>query len=290
MIEVFCHGCGQRGHIEKVGAEILHVCGSKDVDLWLGDEEQLQRIASLREEPEPVFAEFMRTGAQQAMPHPAEADDRYPGYVGTDPEPGWDEYVGPGPHPNPMNPPQHSGKHPGAPTRKTPGVVEESNAYVYDKHRPPEGYGENPPPPPVAHHDYPNHSTTTPFLGRRKQLSDESAISGPGLPLKGASCPRCDAPDTKLMPDYREHAHWYCQSKCGSLADLDRHLTIDPFDPPARHPWGSDTFKREKKIFAGKKNGQVLARIATITLVNPGLSPAEVVGLARQSVIQYPEA
>jgi ribosomal protein S27AE len=282
-IPIVCMGCGQRGQIEKIAAEVRHDCGSTDVDVWMETPDQLRRVASANQEP--TFADFMHVAAaQKPMPPPTGSDDHWTGYVGTDPEPGWDEYAGPGPTPSHMNAPVHTDLTPRAPTRKQPGQVEESNLYVYDKHNPLEGYGETMPPPPVAKHNYPSSTTTTPFLGRHK-----SEDSVDGVLLKNAKCPTCDARDTSLMADYRDHAHWYCQVRCGSLVDLDKHPQLDPYRPVYRH-WGEDAYRRDKRVFAGKKNGQMFRRMATIGRINPGLTMPELVHLARQSVIHYPEA
>lgn len=288
-IQIICMGCGERGEIERPEPEILHVCGSKNVDLWDGSEPQ-RRIAARRAGPEPIFTAFLREASQPPMPRPKDSTDTgFP--IGTDPEAGWDEYPGPGPHPNGLNAPAHTETHGRAPTRPVPGQVNESNAYVYDKHDPHPGYGENPPPPLVAEHADKTYVTKTPFLGQRR---DAAQPERPGLLLKGASCPRCGTADTSIVPDYRDHAHWVCGMKlCGSLVDLDAHPEIDPFRPPKDRAggWGQDQFRRDKKrVFAGKKDGQILRRIATIHQMNSGLNLSEMVHLARQSVIQYPEA
>lgn len=286
MIPIVCLDCGETGEVAKVAAKMRHDCGSEQVELWEGTPEQLSRIAS--RETGTSFAEFMtRQGAQRGMPAPVEADPQYPGYVG-DEIAGWDEYTGPPPSPNPFNAPQHSG--PGAvePTKKTPGVVEPSNIYVYDKHNPPEGYGENPPPPLVAPHNYPSHVTHTPFLGQRREETVE------GIGLDGASCPRCFAPKTAIVADYREHAHWFCHEKCGSLVDLDKHPYLNPYQPDVAfglsRGWGRDSYRKEKRAFAGKRDGVLLRRIAAVARTNRGLDLSETLFLARQSVIQYPEA
>jgi ribosomal protein S27AE len=288
-IQIICMDCGERGEIDRPAPEILHACGSKNVDLWDGSEQQ-RRVAARRAGPEPIFTAFLREAAQPPMPRPKDSTDTgFP--VGTDPEAGWDEYPGPGPHPNGLNAPSHTETQGREPTRPVPGQVNRSNLYVYDKHDPHPGYGENPPAPLVAPHYDDQWVTKTPFLGQRREVAQTDK---PGLLLKGASCPRCGTADTSLVADYRDHAHWVCgQQRCGSLVDLDLHPEIDPYRPPRERAggWGQDQFRREKKrVFAGKKDGQILRRVATIGQVNPGLSLSEAVHLARQSVIQYPEA
>lgn len=285
-VEVFCKGCGQFGEISRLAANAVHDgCGSTEVDLWLGTPEQVQRVATLAGPP-PVFADFMRTAKQPGMPSSGDADRK--GYVGDDPVAGWDEYQGPGPHPNNFNAPAHTEVGGRAPTKKQPGVVEDSNLYVYDKHHPDPGYGEDVPAPLVATHDYPAPFVTkTPFLGRRKR---EVSATVSGIPLKGASCPRCGTVDTAIVTDDRDHAHWYCTMRlCGSLADLDLHPEINPYQPKDIRD-GRDEFWHGRKVAASVKDGQLMRRIATISRVNPGLGLSEVVFLARQSVIQYPEA
>lgn len=263
-IEVFCFGCGGRGKVAALGQRIQHTCGSEDVDLWLDSDEQRRRIAALTQ-PEPKFIPHMTTRVATKP-------------VG-DEIPGWDEYQGPLPGPNELIPaPQHT--KPGAPTKRVPGVPMEPNAYVYDKNDPPPGYGENPPAPQVAPHHYPNHANTSPYLGHR---------SAEGVLLTGAACPQCDSPSTTLRQDARAEAHWYCQRRCGSLINLDKHPRIDPFQPPTRD-WGLDAFRTRRAMFAGKKPGQVMPRLAVISRINPGLNMAEALHLARRSVEKYPEA
>ena len=281
-VEVFCNGCGERGSIERVAARVIHSCGSDEVDLWMGTPEQLAKAAA-KAGPEPVFVGFMRTARQPPMPPPA---GHRPEYVGEDPVAGWDQFAGPAPHPSLMNAPAHTEVNGREPTKKQPGVIEDSNAYVYDKHRPHPGYGEVAPEPLVAEHEYPAPFVTkTPFLGQRKK---DPVVRG--IPLKGASCPRCGAADTAIVADDRDHAHWYCPMRlCGSLVDLDLAPTVNPFQPEPR-TWGKHDFWHGKRVTAAKKDGQLMTRMATIGRVNPGLSLSEVVYLARQSVIQYPEA
>lgn len=285
-VEVFCNGCGQIGEGPRVATKLIHDgCGSEDVDLWMGSPEQLQRIAALAGPP-PVFADFMRVAKQPSTPPTGDADRK--GYVGDDPVPGWNEYPGPGPSPNDFAAPEHTETHGRAPTKKQPGVVEESNLYVYDKHHPDPGYGEDVPEPLVAKHEYPAPFVTkTPFLGRRKR---ERPATVPGIALEGAACPRCGTADTAIVTDDRDHAHWYCGMRlCGSLVDLDVHPDVDPFNP-GRIATAQDEFWHGRKVAANARDGQLMRRIATIHRVNPGLGLSEVVFLARQSVIEYPEA
>lgn len=285
-VEVFCNGCGERGEVPRLAAKVVHDgCGSSDVDVWMGSPEQIQRAAALAGPP-PVFADFMRVAKQPGMPAPGDADRA--GYVGDDPVAGWDEYPGPGPSANPLNAPEHTEVNGRVPTKKQPGAVEESNLYVYDKHHPDPGYGADVPDPLVAKHEYPApYVTKTPFLGRRKR---ERPATVPGIALEGATCPRCGTADTAIVTDDRDHAHWYCGMRlCGSLVDLDLHPEIDPFNP-GRVATAQDEFWHGRKVAATARDGQLMRRIATIGRVNPGLGLSEVVFLARQSVIEYPEA
>jgi hypothetical protein len=286
-IEIVCFGCGDRGHLDEVAPLVKHACGSTNVDVWFGTPDQQRKVAvAVARQGGPSFADFMREGAKEpGMPPPTDGDKKWPGYVGDDPEAGWDEYAGPGPGANPTNAPVHTDLTPRAPTRPVPGQVGETNLYVYDKHNPAPGYGADAPAPLVAPHNYPNHSTTTPFLARKK-----TEVEPEGVLLKQASCPVCYAPDTSLRADQREHAHWFCHEKCGSLADVDKHPEVDPYRPPLRTEWGRDSFSQGRRVFAGKKNGQVFPRMATISRMNPGLSLPETFHLARRSVLHYPEA
>lgn len=47
-IELFCHGCGARGAVGRVAANLRCRCGSTDLDLWQGTPEQNARVAQLR--------------------------------------------------------------------------------------------------------------------------------------------------------------------------------------------------------------------------------------------------
>jgi hypothetical protein len=73
------------------------------------------------------------------------------------------------------------------------------------------------------------------------------------------------------------------------MANIDKHPEIDPYNPP-------ENFKPQARTFraASKKDSRVNSRIATlvvaVTQQNPGLSPHEIVGLARETVRRYPEA
>lgn len=284
--DVICFGCGERGTLAKLGSAV-HSCGSRDVDLWFDEPEQHRRLAVLRGEG-PTFTDFMKQAAHQpGMPAPVQAHDgRFPAEVGNDPIDGWNEYEGDMPSPNPMTAPERTEtrSEKRAPTRPIPGeeLTQESNAYVYNKRRP------NDPPttpkdaPYVAPHEYDlgQKVTTTPFLGRRK---DSAPIE------LSASCPTCSAPGTQLLADAQEHAHWACQTKCGSLIDLDKHPEVDPYRPGSR-AWGQDPFRVTGRRTAGKKDGTLLRRVAVIGRTNPGLSLSEILGFARQSVIKHPEA
>lgn len=283
--DVVCFGCGERGTIDKLARTVTHDCGSSDVDLWTDEPDQRSRIAALRGGG-PSFVDFMREAAHQpGMPTPSGAGDRSPALVGNDPVDGWDEYEGDMPGPNPMAAPEHTETRAErrAPTRPIGGEEEtqESNAYVYNKRQPYKGYGEDAPAPYVAPHEYDlgQKATKIPFLGRRKN-AEPVALSAP--------CPRCAAPGTQLVADGREHAHWACHAKCGSLADLDAHPEVDPYRPGTRS-WGQDPFRATARRTA-RKDGVLLRRMAVIGRTNPGLSLSEVLGLARQSVNQHPEA
>lgn len=280
--DVVCFGCGERGTIGKLGKSVTHSCGSADVDLWTGEPEQRRRLAVLGGGPS--FLDFMRhADRQRGMPAPPGAASSE---VGENPVEGWDEYEGPGPSPNPMAAPQHTElmAEKRAPVRPVGGeeLTQESNAYVYNKHLPHKGYGEDEPEPYVAPHEYDlgQKVTKIPFLGRRKG----------DAPIElSAPCPRCSAPGTRIVADAREHAHWACHAKCGSLADLDAHPEVNPYRPGDR-TWGRDVFRATAGRKGGRKDGILLRRVAVIGKTNPGLSLSEVLGLARQSVIQHPEA
>lgn len=297
-VEVFCWDCGSLSTVASVRPDMRHECGSRELDLWDGSEDQRRRVAALQRAartPEPTFTEFMRTAqgpVEEGEPTPAmhqqtahPSDPYDPDTVNGD-VPGWAIYTGPPPKPNPRQAPPHHGDTPSAPvTHTAPEGQAQTNYWVYDKHDPRPSISGNPrdpntphvPEPYVKRHPYPSTQTTIPFLGQRAPE------------LKGASCPRCGVADTTMLVDDRQDAHWYCRAKCGSLVNLDRHPTVDPYRPPATHPWGADGFKKGRKLISRKKTGQVLARMSVIAESNPALTVRESLHLARQSVIAYPE-
>lgn len=108
--------------------------------------------------------------------------------------------------------------------------------------------------------------------------------------MPGTECPNCGHSPTHLVKDHKEDAHWACPN-CGPLANVDANPEVDPYNPPAGFtPMDPKKFKAAKKLFKGRKTGQLMARIAVIAEVSPGLTRREIVGLARESVQRYAEA
>lgn len=181
-IELFCHGCGARGSVGRIAANLRCRCGSHDLDLWQGTPEQNARIAQLtartsmwgaetanimsmgerhdKGEPLPLnFSEWM-TGKTAA---PTKAAP-----VGGD-VPGWNEYTGPRPG--------VSGEQNGIGTPYVCPVCHGEGFDLQDggtcrmcggaKVITPNA-DEHEEVPAVARHDYPSTQTKVPFMGKRK--------------------------------------------------------------------------------------------------------------------------
>lgn len=166
-VNVMCFGCGFTGAVNRVTAGLRCTCGSADLDLYTGSDEQRAHLAKLRQPKTstlsvstagqaPTFAQFM-LGKKRVAAAPKTV------------EPNWDEYVGPPPGPNPMS--NHVGpvtcptclgskvdiKDDAGPCRacRGTGVITPTTTVT--------------PPPAVAPHNYPSTQTKVPFMGQRRQ-------------------------------------------------------------------------------------------------------------------------
>jgi rubredoxin len=235
----------------------------------------------------------------------------------TDPKPvgseiaGWDVYKGPMPGKNPL---QNSDDPHMGPKRCS--VCKGSGYDIKDRGTCRECGGTGfmtptttPEPPAVARHNYPSTQTTVPFMGKKKEAAKPSvnteqsrAAKAPDwwqpkeyehkqetpLVLRGARCPNgnCDAPNTHLVTAANGNGWWSCPN-CGPLADIDRHPNIDPYNPPSGFKPKARSFKAASKTTS---TGRIASIVAAVIENNPGLTPQETLGLARQTARRYPEA
>lgn len=165
---IICHGCGLVGAVNRVTANLRCTCGSHDLDLYTGSQQQRSFLASLQAS-RTTFAEHM-TGEMPGTkhyPHQDKYPTEYPAL------PGWSEYVGPKPGLNDMDNgyPHQDGER----TRSTSpeGADGVNNLYVYDKHAPRSAPTEDLDEPAVKRHQGPSTQTTVPFVGRRKKAVGE---------------------------------------------------------------------------------------------------------------------
>lgn len=161
---IICLSCGNGAIVDKVTAGIMCKCGSRDIDLFVdsADQKALRRkyFASLQPAPLPSFAEFMTGKTARELPQTV--------------VPGWDEYQGQMPGPNPMSN--------GRPTPLTCSVCHGSKFDIQDGGpcRECGGQGVMTAPttpksePQVAPHHYPSTETIVPMMGRKKKAARPS--------------------------------------------------------------------------------------------------------------------
>jgi hypothetical protein len=132
---------------------------------------------------------------------------------------------------------------------------------------------------------YPKADTRSPAMG----YGQPRDYSQPGAPfhMPGTSCPTCGTGPLALTKDHRENA-WASCPTCGPLADIDAHPEINPYDlPPGFTP--ASGYKAARKLVPTRKTGRLLATAVKVERENPGLSRAQAVWLARQSLRRHPE-
>lgn len=293
---VFCWSCASIGSAKRITADLRCVCGSPEVDLLDANNiEQAKRIVAVQRmnQPAPTFVEHMTKKALAP--------------VGTE-IPGWDVYKGPMPGANPLQ----NSDDPHMGPKRCP-VCKGSGYDLRDHNMCRECGGTGymtptttPEPPAVARHNYPSTQTTVPFMGKKKAsrpsvtTEQSRATKTPEwwtpkeythkqeapLVMRGAACPNCASPNTHLVTSSKGEGWWSCPN-CGPMANIDKHPEIDPYNPPQGFKPRPRTFRSASKVTPVSKIASV---ISSVVEHNPGLSPREVVGLARETVRRYPEA
>ena len=297
---IFCWACASIGMTHRITANLRCVCGSPEVDLLDPDDVgQAKRIVAVQRsrQPEPTFVEHMTKKALAP--------------VGTE-IPGWDVYKGPMPGPNPLQ----NSDDPHMGPKRCP--VCKGSGYDLRDHnicRECGGSGymtptTTPEPPAVARHNYPSTQTTVPFMGKKKTAAKPSvetenarAVRTPNgwkpmdytheqktpLVMRGAACPQCANPNTHLVTSAKGEGWWSCPN-CGPMANIDRHPEIDPYNPPADFKPRPRTFKAASRSSRSAAGSRIISIAAMTADKNPGLTPHEIVSLARETVRRYPEA
>jgi ssDNA-binding Zn-finger/Zn-ribbon topoisomerase 1 len=165
---IICLSCGNGAIVDRVTAGITCKCGSRDIDLFEDTPAQkaLRRryFASQRPTQVPSFAEFMTGKTARELPQTV--------------VPGWDEYQGPMPGPNPTSN--------GVATPLTCSVCHGSKFDIQDGGpcRECGGQGVMTAPttpksePQVARHPYPSTQTIVPLMGRKKKAGRPSSQPG----------------------------------------------------------------------------------------------------------------
>jgi len=297
---IFCGTCGATGTVAKVTPGLTCRCGSRDLGLDGVD-------------PKPSHVLQTRTAAPQgpgtgwAKPMP-------------DPTAGWDQYVGPPAHPNPYpvrdaNPWQRCPDCEGtgydlvdkSPCRTCHG----SGAYTPTTSRPaddvhPQQWDHHPRPPaggagwrgaaqqvtvPGPVRPSPGSRVSTPAPERPKPVRARSATAaGQRQDLPGVTCPQCRQTTTShLASDLANHA-WWCCTRCGALADLDRTPELDPYTPDPDRPFMRQKGYRTKASKLRKspaRDGRLFTVMAAVEGANR-LSRQETLTLARNTVAKYP--
>jgi hypothetical protein len=328
-VPVCCFSCGNQACVNRVTANLRCRCGSTDVDLFDGSPEQLQALAMakiartsfldfMREGAStPVGSEIKGWNVYEGpMPgpnpwgSPATAGAPCPACHGNkfDLQDGGPcrecggsgvmtptTSVSPAPlvarHPEPTT----QTKIPFMARRRVtaaPTVEDVLRATTPDYSdrggkRPPKGDGT-----PFSWDDtgthYPRADSMSPAT-RYRQERDYSQTPPGHFAMPGAACPNCGADPTHLVKDHKENAWWHCPN-CGPLANIDQHPQIDPYAPEEGFTPNSGGFKEGKTAtYEGQDRGSLLRMVATTAQANSGLSPREVVFLARAAVSRYLE-
>lgn len=305
-IPIVCHGCGARGSVNKVTANLRCRCGSTDLDI---DEDREVTGAVHQAKP-------LGPGTGWGEPH-------------SSPTRGWSSYEGPNVGRNPITSPpvndsmicpacHGSGWDPvdstvtcrecngagkinpptGQPARENwdatnqqvrPGGAGWHGASAQSGRRSSDPFGS------VEDHiraTTPGYSergsgavdvmTEHPDAQPNSLHRDYSAPTGRAYQMDSAMCPNCGHSPTELRKDSKEDAWWHCPT-CGPLANIDRHPEIDPYNPP--EDFVPDRSMKTGKLAAlGRKTGKLLRIAKTVSDANSGLTDAQVIGLSRRTL------
>jgi hypothetical protein len=136
---------------------------------------------------------------------------------------------------------------------------------------------------------YPRADTLSP-ANRYREQRDYSQPPPGHFAMPGASCPNCGQDPTHLVKDHKENAWWHCPD-CGPLANIDKNPAIDPYSPGDDFRPNPKNFKSGKTAgaYRGKDRGSILRIALVVAENNSGLTPREVVHLARTTASRYLE-
>lgn len=327
-IPVCCLSCGEQACVNRVTANLRCACGSSEVDLVDGTAAQQQHLATLRL-ARMSFLDFMRTGTSSPVGSeikgwnvfqgPAPSANPYGQHITSLPCPvchgskfdiqdgglcracGGDGVMTPT---TSVEPEPLVARHPEPTTQTrvpfmghrrtarlpTPEEVlrETTGDYGSQGQRKPHHSGD-----PFSWSDTDTHYPRADHLSPATRHREERDYSQPPkghFSMPGAACPNCGEDPTFLVKDHKEDAWWNCRN-CGPLANIDKRTDLDPYSPPEGFLPNPKGYKAPKKTasYHGVDRGSVLRIASTVQQANPGLTPREVVHLARTTVSRYLE-
>jgi hypothetical protein len=133
---------------------------------------------------------------------------------------------------------------------------------------------------------YDKGDTISPRVRHREQR-DYGAPTGRPYLMEQASCPNCGHAPTELRKDRNEDAWWHCPG-CGPLANIDQHPEVNPYGDNKGFVPDRSMKTGKKLIGRTHKTGRLLSIVATVQKNNT-VSLSEALGIARQTLIAYPE-
>lgn len=319
-----CFGCGTVGEVNKITAGLVCTCGSTELDLYDGPGPEDTFLAYMGAAHGPgtgwnaTMPDPFKGWSQYAGPMPGKNDlptpepsrlrceqckgrgfDMLEGGIcrackgkGVRPSP---TSVSPEPLVKRHNYPSTQTKVPFMGQRITagqpsPGVPAPGGRILYTpedtiRHTTPgwvEGQGQ------TGDGQMPNQSPHLKNWTPSQHLDEMLKPGQNSYPMHEANCPKCGTAPTHLIKDYKHDAWWNCPN-CGPLINIDRHPEVDPYNPPAGFKPQPRTFKTSRVFGSQRKTGQVLDMLDAVTGTNPGLAPAEALGIVRTTVSKYGE-
>lgn len=307
-IPIVCLACWSRGSVNRVTANLRCACGSTDIDLDMGQKTAKPMGPGTgwgphRHSPTEGWSSYEGpTPGRNNEPMPLVNDNMVcPACHGS----GWDpidstiqcrECNGAGV----VNPP--TGQPPVRSWDATTQEVRSGGAGWHTAGRPSSdpfgsvedhirstapGYGTRTAPagpfsPDKADTFYPRMPNASPNVKTRPE-HDYDTPTGKPYQMDSAMCPNCGHAPTQLVKDSHEDAWWHCPS-CGPLANIDKNPEVNPFSPgPGFTP--DRKMKTGRLAALGRKTGKLIAIADTVSATNPGLTLAEVLSVARGSLI-----